>query len=155
MKHGVFLTLLSVGMAALAATPAWSAVDKELLKCRAFKDASTRVACYDDYVGKATARAPETPDELSLTVVELKVDGTTLVGKDVVIEGFMTLLSISEVGVLSDRRDGGADVYVRIAKLPREQRLAVFQRCNSRCAVRVAGKVTDDIEIDATSITLK
>ena len=92
----VHVSLCCTALLALAATPAWSAVDKELLKCRAFEDASTRVACYDDYVGQATTRAPETPGGLSLTVLELKVDGPKLRNKDVVIEGFMTLLSISE-----------------------------------------------------------
>jgi len=156
MKNSVYITLLTAGMAALAATPAWSADDMELLKCRAIQDASTRLACYDGYVEKSMARASEAPGGQALSVAELKVDGAALRGKDVVTDGFMMVMG--EQGILAEARGSMTSVFVAFAKLPREQRLAAFQNCSTGCSVSVAGKVTDflgNTAIDATSLTLK
>lgn len=156
MKQSVFITLLGVGIAALAATPAWSADDMELLKCRAMQDPGARLACYDGYVEKLATKASETPSGQALSVAELKVDGAALRGKDVVTDGFMMVMG--EQGILAEARGSMTSVFVAFTKLPREQRLAAFQNCSTGCSVSVAGKVTDflgNTAIDATSLTLK
>lgn len=123
---------MRTSVAALACLVAAIAAPAAAEDCKAIKDPTARLTCFD----KAVAAPVIQPEKM--TLVDFKTDKSSLRGRTVEVSGIImnlgdNLLIAAELGDMNP-------VWVDVSKVSREQRRAVNQ-CNPSCKATVHGKV--------------
>ena len=113
-------------------------VPGDLSRCRAVKDRSARLDCYDDL---AAAAASPRPQELGyyrpMALAEFKADRQGLDGYPLELVGYLNIGQ--RVALLHAAPGDLSPVPVDLDGIPREQRVRLYERCATGCNVQVRG----------------
>lgn len=119
-------------MIALAiAVPIQARATDDIAACRAVKDPSERLACFD-----RTAAPRPASDAQKMDINDYLLDAKQLTGKRVAVQGVLQVVA----GFVVLKKDiSGADfAFVQVDNVPRAQRKAMLQ-CRAGCEATVRG----------------
>lgn len=128
-----------VALLLLLPTPVRAEVSQSELKaCSAKSNPQERLACFDALGGvKPAMPSVGLP---RVTVPQVMADLSDLIGKKVVVSGFV--LMMGQQALLYSSMGEMTALFVEIDRLPRDQRMVLFEKCGSGCSAEFTGKVS-------------
>lgn len=141
MKKTIVSVILMTNLGAAHCETLYEAV----ANCKGIKNEHDRLVCYENIGARvtpptaATAKNTSSTAYSSMSLLDLKADIKSLVGKKVAVSG--SLQMVGELAMLSSGPMDMTPVMVNIDKLPRDDRKQALKGCLTYCGVQINGTV--------------